>query len=211
MQKTVNVITPPVKYPVEPDEAMTWLKWDPSNLSDAQLIDEVIATATQMIEYYTARAIMTQTLEMHFVPEPTVEVIAGQLYSGYDSLPSTIKLWRPPLVSVASTGIKAVEENGTEHVQAATKYYVNTSSSNVGKIVLLSGSSWDYYPNGSYKIQYVAGYGATVDKVPPPIRHAIKLMVSQLYGTRERGDITLTPEIKTVLDELRIREWELTD
>lgn len=206
MRVTVNTITPPINYPVESAEVMTWLKWDPSNLSEAVLIEELIATATRLVEYYTARSIITQTLEMQFIPEPKSAMMGGQRIVGYESLPQIFKLYRPPLQSV--TSIKAVELDGTEHVISSSSYTYDTTSL-VGRIKLNYDTVWDYYDEGSYVIRYVAGYGTTIDKVPPQIRHAIRLITSQLYGNREQGIDSLTPEQQSELD-LVLQEVTIT-
>ena len=210
MRITLNTITPPVTYPVESSEAMTWLKWDPSNLSESVLIDELIATATSLVEYYTARAIITQTLEMQLIPEVKSTMLGGQRLAGYESLPQIFKLYRPPLQSV--TSIKAIELDGTEHLIPSTNYTYDAKSL-VGRIKLNYDTAWDYYDEGSYVIRYIAGYGTTIDKVPPQIKHAIRLITSQLYGNREKGIASLTleqqSELDLVLQELVITHHDL--
>jgi len=210
MRITLNTITPPLNYPVESSEAMTWLKWDPSNLSEAVLIEELIATATSLVEYYTARAIITQTLEMQLIPEVKSTLLGGQQLAGYESLPQVFKLYRPPLQSV--TSIKAVELDGTEHLIPTTNYTYDTTSL-VGRVKLNYDTAWDYYDEGTYVVRYVAGYGTTIDKVPPPIRHAVKTITSQLYGNREKGIASLTSdqqdEVEFVLREITISHHDL--
>lgn len=210
MQRTLNLITAPATYTVLKAEAKKWLKWDPSLVSDDSIVDDLIATATQNLEYYTGRSFINQTFEMQFIPQVETDVIAGQLNQQYESLPETFKLWRPPLVSV--TSIKAVEENGTEHVQSATKYTIDTSSK-AGRIKLHSDVSWDYYTNGHYLVRYVAGYGTDAAHMPAmvlsTIRTAMQMYTSQIYGAREKADYTISPEVKAILAPITIREWDL--
>ncbi len=210
MQRSLNIITPPATYAVTKAEAKKWLKWDSSLVSDDSIIDDLIATATQNLEYYSGRSFINQTLEMQFSPQVETELIAGQLYGGYESLPSIFKVWRPPLVSV--TSIKVVEENGTEHTQNALNYTFDTASK-VGRIKLHYDASWDYYTNGHYLVRYVAGYGADIAHMPAPvlstIRTAMQMYMSQIYGSREKADYTISPEVKTILAPIMIREWDL--
>ena len=62
-----KVIIPPKSYPVTRDEAAEWLHVDPSNVvSEDQIIEDLIATATDMVEKYCSRALLTQTLEVEY-------------------------------------------------------------------------------------------------------------------------------------------------
>jgi hypothetical protein len=205
----VNTITPPANYPVETDDMMNFLKMDYSNPAlarERQFIEDLIAGATTLLELYTGRAFMTQTLEM--VLKPRLKVIpklAGLTYA-YEALPGLIKLYRPPCQEV--TGVCAVEQDGTTHAQPDDSYVVNIETQ-PAELQLVYGAVWIYYIRGYYRIQYTAGYGDTIDKVPPLIRQAVRLTVAQWYGARELHDYSLPTLATDLVQSYRIEAGEL--
>ena len=69
MYQSLKVYTPPVKYPVEPEQAFDALKIDePSTTLQAQRIETFIAAATNLVEHYTGRSLLTQRL-CYVLPE----------------------------------------------------------------------------------------------------------------------------------------------
>jgi len=193
-----KVIIPPKSYPVTRDEAAEWLHVDPSNVvSEDQIIEDLIATATDMVEKYCSRALLTQTLEVEYMPNPP-EILPMRLHM----------LRAAPLQAV--NYVKAIEQDGTEHVQHANIYNVDTDAI-PGRVQLLMGYFWDYYVFGKYRIQYVAGYGDNPSDIPSPFRTAIKMLVSQLYQSREQMDYGLSPQVEVLLQDYRLDAWDYTD
>ena len=193
-----KVIIPPKSYPVTRDEAAEWLHVDPSNVvSEDQIIEDLIATATDMVEKYCSRALLTQTLEVEYMPNPP-EILAMRLNM----------LRAAPLQKV--NYVTAIEQDGTEHLQTAEKYDVDTWAI-PGRVQLLMGYFWDYYVFGKYRIQYVAGYGDNPSDIPSPFRTAIKMLVSQLYQSREQMDYGLSPQVEVLLQDYRLDAWDYTD
>ena len=71
MRYTLKVITPPDRWPVEREDMFNFLKLDisdPAMSREKQLVEELIAAATSMLEELTGRAFITQTLEMIMTP-----------------------------------------------------------------------------------------------------------------------------------------------
>lgn len=193
-----KIITPPTDYPVTRDEAAEWLHVDPSNiLSENVVIEDLIATATDMVEKYTSRALLTQTLEVEFMPNPP------------EILPMRIHLPRAAPLQLVNY-VKAIEQDGTEHLQHANVYNVDTYAI-PGRIQLLMGFWWEYFVFGKYRIQYICGYGDTPDKVPSPFRTAIKMLVSQLYQSREEMSYEISPQVEVLLADYKLDAWDYTD
>jgi len=72
------------------------------------------------------------------------------------------------------------------------------------------GFWWDYFVFGYYKVQYTAGFGAASD-VPPPIKTAIKMLVSQLYQSREEMDYSIAPQVEVLLQDYKLDEFDFPD
>ena len=70
---SIKLIMPPAIEPVTLDEAKTWLKLDTSD-DDATVI-RLIASARQMVEQYTRRALITQTWRLNLVKPPALPFI----------------------------------------------------------------------------------------------------------------------------------------
>jgi uncharacterized phiE125 gp8 family phage protein len=156
----------------------------------------LIATATDMVEKYCSRTLITQTLEVEFIPSPP-EILPSRIILPYAS----------PLQDV--NYVKSVEQDGSTHTQSADIYEVDTYAV-PGRVQLLMGFWWDYYVFGKYRIQYVCGYGDTSDKIPAPIRTAILVLVSQLYQSREVIDYTMSPQVEMLLQDYKLDSFDYT-
>lgn len=97
-----------------------------------------------------------------------------------------IRLPLPPLVSVDS--IKYDDPAGDEQTLDPATYRVTGIGTDQGMISLQQGQCWPLtkYQAEAVRIRYTAGYGIGTD-VPAPIRQAILLGVTQLYGIAERN------------------------
>ena len=214
MRYTINTITPPVGYPVEREDMMRFLKMDTSNpafSSEGAFIEDLIAAATSMLESYTGRTFMTQTLEMVMVPDiEPISTLHGLTYR-YESLPRLFKIRRPPCQSV--TGVYVIDQTGASHTQS-TSYYTTNLYADPAEIALNYEGNWEDYSWGEYyqeyfKVRYVAGYGDTIDTIPPQIRQAIRLTVAQWYASREALDYTIPTQAVDLLQNLKIESWDL--
>lgn len=97
--------------------------------------------------------------------------------------------WRlplPPLQSV--TAITYVDNGGTTQTVDSATYHVITPDGAAGFVELVDGESWPSdvadRPD-AVRVEFVCGYGAASD-VPAPIRHAMLLLIAELY--ENRGD-----------------------
>ena len=204
MKRSINVITPPQDesgnpvYPVTYNQACVFLHVDPSNPTSQQdLINGCIAAATGMVEKYIGRALLTQTLQMEFMPNPP------------EILPFRLHLFRAaPLQQVCN--VTAYDQEGVAHVQHSDIYHVDTMTI-PGRLQLLMGFWWDYYVFGYYTVEYVAGFGDDPSAVPPEIKQAILAQTSQIYQSAEDFDYAMAPQAEVLLQDWKLDEFDYTD
>lgn len=96
----------------------------------------------------------------------------------------------PPLQSV--TSITYIDTAGATQTWASSNYQVDAYST-PGRIELASNATLpSLYGNGKINqvvVTFVAGYGATPQSVPAPIRHAISMLASHWYERRSPMEI----------------------
>jgi uncharacterized phiE125 gp8 family phage protein len=162
-------ITAPTKKPITREEVKDWLRID--HVEEDGEIDDLITMATEDVEAYTGRALITQTHDLYLD------------YFPRDNRP--VKVPKPPLQSI--TSITYTDSNGTSGTTfASTKYVVDTVSE-IGRIGLKSGETWPstYDEINAVTIRFVCGYGTTQDTVPAKIKQRMKILISELYTHRE--------------------------
>lgn len=164
----LTLVTAPPAEPITLAEAKALPKVEDD--AEDTLLAAIIVAARRWVEETCGRALVTQTWDFSM-----------------DGFPrgSFIKLPRPPLVSV--TSITYYDEDlSTSTVFASSKYQVDAAKT-PGLIALKYGESW---PTDSLRlssgvvVRFVAGYGAAA-AVPGDIKHAVKLLVSDMYAHRE--------------------------
>lgn len=158
----LKLITPASTYPVSLAEAKLHLRVDDS--AEDALITALIASATEMAEQATGRAVMAQTWEVTF-----------------DAFPSAVELSRVPVQSV--TSVKYYDIDGVQQTVASNLYSVDTANDyGYAYVVPAFNTSWPATQDiiNAVAVRYVAGYST----VPEPIKSWIKLAVGVLYENR---------------------------
>jgi uncharacterized phiE125 gp8 family phage protein len=158
----------PAAEPVTTAEAKSHLRVDGSD--EDTYIDTLVKSARLWVERTSGLALVTQTHD-------------GSL----DAFPASdcIKLPKYPLVSV-TTVTYYDDDLSTSTVFSSANYQVDTAK-RPPRIVLKNGASW---PSDSLRlssgvvIRAIYGFG-TASAVPEDIKHAIKLLVGQMYAHRE--------------------------
>lgn len=176
MQSLTLVTAAADEGPVDLDRFKAQARID-STTEDA-LLTAYLKAATQYLDGLggiLGRALMTQTWELALDRWPGI---------GRDGW-RTIELPLPPLQSV--TSVKYTDTNGTQQTLATDQYQVDTRPT-LGRIVPAYNISWPSLQGGStvnqVVVRFVAGYGATPESVPEPIRLAITLLASHWYERR---------------------------
>lgn len=154
---------PPILEPVTLNQVKSQLKFDLSDDSPDDDINDLIPAAREWCEEYQNRSYITQTLEL-----------------ALDSWPcdNAIILPRPPLQSVVS--IEYTNNEGVTTTWSDSNYVVDDYSE-PAKLVKAYGKTWPSVSlnvvNGIV-IQYTAGYGLTDADVPAKIKQAIIVLVA---------------------------------
>ena len=183
------VSSAPSSEPLTLSDTKAYLRVDHS--SDDNLITSLIATARQLVEEHTGRALITQTLNLFLDGFNEAE---DPLFEGFRTGPylnfykNYIDLPRPPVASVAS--IHTFDDDDNSTLYATTNYYVNNNRE-PARIVLRTGSTWPTALRvaDAIKVVYTAGYGGA-GSVPGPIKQAMLQLVAHMY--EQRGDMADT-------------------
>ena len=110
----------------------------------------------------------------------------------FDRFPSCIELLNPPVQSV--TSVYYVNSAGVDTLLSADQYRVDLVSL-YPRLEPAYGLSWPVTRNisNAVKVTYLAGYGATADKVPQNIKSCIMAIAADLFEHRESNvEINLT-------------------
>lgn len=166
----LTLVTAPAAEPITTAEAKTHLRVDSSD--DDAYIDTLVKAARRWVE------------NTHGV------MCVNTTYDGsIDAFPSgdgAIEIPRFPLTSVTSITYHD-DDLSTSTVFSSASYQVDAMT-RPPRIVLKSGINW---PTDSLRlssgvvVRFVAGYGAAAPSVPEDIKHAVKLLVGQMYAHRE--------------------------
>ncbi|MGV0982627.1 MAG: head-tail connector protein [Polynucleobacter sp.] len=141
-------------------------------VADDTEITTMIKTARRLAENIQGRATINRTYELTLDAWPC----------------GCIDLPMPPAVSV--TSIIYTTSAGTATTWSATEYQLDATGF-VGRISPTYGYSWPsetLRTLAGIKVTYVAGTGATAATVPNEVKHAIMLLVGELYENREDSD-----------------------
>lgn len=200
---SLRVETPPAIEPVTDADAEAYLRLDGV---DPQVRGFIVA-ARAWVELYLDRALITQTLRYTLSPSQP----GGNMGSVINPIIFVTPLsWWPvsgmpielPMAPVqAVTAISQRARDGAVHtLDPAADYFADTSNE-PGRVTLRTiGQS----VGSDLSITYIAGYGATVDAVPMPIRLAIKVLLAHFYERRGDGEDAPQPQaVKALLNPYR--------
>ena len=157
--------TAPTSTVISLSEAKAFLRIDSDYDDDNTYITSLINVATQVVEEFTRRRLMTQTYNIF-----------------YDEFPPYIDLQVGDVASV--THIKYYDADNTLQTLAASNYDVDTKV-RPGRIY---ESETGDYPNtyerpNAVEVEFIVG--ATASDVPAPIVQAIYIIVGRYYENRQ--------------------------
>lgn len=165
MARVQKLITPPASLAVSVADAKKQARI--SHDHDDDQVENMVKSATAIVEQYLQRKLVTQTWNMFL-----------------DSWPTEIKVLFGDLQSV--TYVKYTDSDEVQATLDSSTYLVDTDSV-PGRIILKDGESWPtdtLSPKNPIEIQFVTGYGAAAD-IPDDIRNAILWITSYFYNYRE--------------------------
>jgi len=185
------LLSPPSVEPVTLEDIKAHARIEHNE--DDVLITALLAAARQWCEHYTRRAFISQQWDLALSKVPSSREVL---------------LPRGPLLSI--TQVQMFDDRDNVSLWSSDLYYADTVAS-PGQLVLRKDASWPS-PSRCHNglvITYEAGYGATGEDVPTPIKLAIKQLVLHWY--EYRGDAVSTTmtnkaplTIEALLDPYRI-------
>jgi uncharacterized phiE125 gp8 family phage protein len=210
MLSTVTVTTPPTQEPVTLSLARQHCRID-HNADDA-LISAYLTAARMMVEQYTSRVFLTQTLTWTMTPE-------RQLPPHLPMLPwnAPLVLPRGPVQSIGSVTVQDMRGNVTA-IPAATLPVVPPSPllgwmADLNHIrarlwigpqtVLTDGRTLGSAALQTVQIAFVAGFASAGD-VPQPMIQALLLTTAFLYEQRGDAGGELPQAAQWLLDPYRV-------
>lgn len=177
---TSRLVVPPSTTAVSLSEAKAFLSFDDSNATFDLLLDSLVRTATQRIEDYCQRAIVTQTWQLTL-----------------DSFPSRIVdlPMAGPLQEIES--VTYTDADGTTTTFDDDLYTADVDSS-PGRLILKTSASWpsaSLFPSSAVKIRYVVGN--EVADVPELFKTAIAYLTAHIFENRDAD-----PKLPKVVQDL---------
>lgn len=163
---SITTLVPPAGEPVSLAEAKTLLRIDGTD--EDSLLSSLISTARHTVEIRTGRALLTRTLVLTLNRWP---------HSGVVPLP------HPPAISIAS--IDVVSASGGMSPVPSETWLVDRTGLRT-RLRLAPGRAWPVpgSPVEGVRITYDAGYGTSPAEIPPPLAHAVLLLVAHWYENR---------------------------
>ena len=194
--------TAPVAEPISLDEAKRHLRIDIDETDHDDYLQDLITVAREQVETITWRKLVTQTWYAYLQDWPRGE---------YIELPfGNLQSVTPEVIDGVS-GIKYIDSDGDTYAWVSTEYIVGTDYQH-GRITLADGYTWpneSLYPSNPIVVEFICGYGLAVS-VPPQIKHAMKMIMSELFENRETSIIGVSfQEMDTVnnlLSDYRLNE-----
>lgn len=169
----IKLISAPSVEPITTAQAKSHLNITVSD--DDTYIDLLITAAREHIENYLNRKLITQTWDIWFNSWPDEDFIMlpfGNLQS-------------------VSTFAYDDSDGDTTALVENTDFVVDADST-MGRVVLEYGESWPgdtLHPKNPINIRFICGYGDAGSDIPEAIKHAMKLLISELYEQREITEI----------------------
>jgi uncharacterized phiE125 gp8 family phage protein len=179
---SLQLITPPAIEPVTLDEAKLHLKVDTTD--DDALIATLITAARVRAEWHTGRAWITQSWMLW-----------------RDCWADCVEIPLPPLQTV--TAVTVYAPDGTATVIDPSTYTVDAASQ-PARIAFSCIAPIALRAINGVAIAFDAGYGATADTVPAPVREAILEIVAELYANRGDGPAEISTISQALLAPYRM-------
>lgn len=198
--------TDTVVEPLTLDEVKKHLRIDPGITDEDELLQDYISAARERGENETNRQFITATWKLQLDnvrwdwddatigAAPWFDVTGFMLGLGIRNLGPTsfIDIPKPPLQATSSSDVTVtyVDTSGVTQTWDPSNYDVDAPQGPVcerGRLRAKFGIPWPItqYSMNALTVQFKAGYGDTGDKVPPMLRHAMRLIVGEMYENRE--------------------------
>ena len=188
MYSSLRVVAGPAKEAVSLEDARRHLRVD--HTEDDDLIKAWVAAARTLVEAWSGRSLITQTLlwtmsqdppsgALPLLPMPLV--VLPVILSAPQVMNRPLELPRAPVQAVQS--VSQADLDGAVTVVSLTDYVVDLAIE-PARLRLC----WSTVPRWlqHIQVQFTTGYGDTPAAVPAPLIAAVKLLIGHLY--ENRGD-----------------------
>lgn len=177
---TITVKTKPVELAISLATLKEkHLRINYGTLDDASIEDLYIPSAINYFEFYTGRALITQTLIQSFDGFPC------------DARYFYLERMSPPIEGVETVVINSIRYYNNEGVLTefdSSNYQVDHFDLPIS-IQLLPEKCWptdiDTERVNAVQVDFTCGYGATEDDVPKEIHHCLAMLVATSFNFRE--------------------------
>ncbi len=172
--------------PVNINDVKSFLRIDESSSEEDSLLLSLVKFAQNLVEQHTGTILTSQTYKMYLPYFPSHPL-------------------KFPVSKVSSiTSIQYYDENNALQTLSSSVYELDNKRK-INTLVLVDGESWpdEYNRANSVIVTYVAGY-ASATVIPETLKHAIKVIVGNLYEKRvsTNGQV-FNPIIKALLEPYR--------
>lgn len=163
----VSITTAATEQPITTAEAKAHLNIDSDYSADDTLISAMIKAATNYAQAYCRRLFVATTVTEYYDNFPA----SGSFELSYG------------VITLSS--VKYKDSNNTEQTWNASNYEVDNKIT-PAKIQVLTNKSYPSTYDGfnAVYVEYITGFGAASD-VPQDVKHALLLMVADMYDNRE--------------------------
>jgi len=206
MRYSTTVVTASEGLPITIDGAKNYLRI--TNDLEDNLIVDLIRQATDMVETYLRKSLITKSLKLTLDRIPFSKS-SDEWFDGVQERAITdiyqeadyINLPLSPIISI--TSFTYYDTTDTSATLASTNYFLDSAGS---RLCLKQTGSWpsDLRNRNAIEIIYKAGFGVAPKDIPPGIQAGVRSMVSALYNNRDCPDIP--DSIKVMLKPYRTLE-----
>ena len=167
----VDVVTASTAEPLDLEDVKHHLRIEIGETAHDDYLNSLIKVARGQVEDMTGRRLIRQTVKYYIDAWPRDD---------------TIELPYPPFSTETAPIVTYVDIDSSTITMGTTVYRCD-SVSEPGRIVLEYNESWpteSLHNVNPIAVQYLCGYGGS-SEVPERLKHAIKLVISDLYEQRE--------------------------
>ena len=184
--------TAPTDYPLELDDIKQHLNITVGWTEDDDYLDALLAVATTQAEGFTRRRFITQTWYYYLDQWPDEDYIVLP----YGNLQAS------PALSVTYT-----DTDYDDTIWPATNYNADTNV-DPGRVILEYDDTYPtdtLSPENPIVVEYTCGYGDDHTDVDPMIKHALKIIIGDLYSNRESIIVGTIHQKMGVIEDLLTR------
>lgn len=188
-ESTPVIVTASKNEIVSVDEFRNFQRTKTNNRTDQDEVpdfyEQVIAAATEMVQNYTGRSLLTQAWRWKI-----------------DRFPNNreVRIPRPPLISITNVVLIDADDVGTNMPSA--DYDVDTDNEPGLLYINENSAGVTTKTFRGIRIEYQAGYGSTGTSVPLAIKHAIMMWAKRIVEGRPGGNSRPNEPTPSVPDEV---------